>query len=217
MTDFLRPQRWTRLGCGLFAALIVLTLVTPASAQRRTRDATRHPGFVDGSAFAELADDDGNVIEISIQGALLKMLSGAISEKNEELGDVLSGIVSINAVVVELGDKSGDKAVRLVRSTAEKLKGDGWEQIIHVRQKDDANVAVLAHHDDDEIDGLVVLVVEGGEQCVFANIAGTIDLAGLAKIGMNFDVAGLEQISDEIMKQAVRKTGKKKSRSRSRD
>lgn len=214
MTNFLMTQRWPRLGCGLTAALIVLTLVTPASAQRRTRDAARHPGFVDGSAFAELADDDGNVIEISIQGALLKMLSGAISEKNEELGEVLSGIVSINAVVVELGDKSGDKAVRLARSTAEELKGDGWEQIIHVRQKDDANVAVLAHHDDDEIDGLVVLVVEGDDQLVFVNIAGTIDLAGLARIGMNFDVAGLEQISGEIMKQAVRKTGKKKSRSR---
>ena len=142
------------------------------------------------------------------------MLSGAISEKNEELGEVLSGIVSINAVVVELGHKSGDKAVRLARSTAEELKGDGWEQIIHVRQKDDANVAVLAHHDDDEIDGLVVLVVEGDDQLVFVNIAGTIDLAGLARIGMNFDVAGLEQISGEIMKQAVRKTGKKKSRSR---
>ncbi len=217
MTDFLMPQRWTRLGFGLSAALVVLTLVTPASAQRRTRDATRHPGYVDGSAFSELGDDDGNVIEISIQGALLKMLSGAISEKNEELGDVLSGIVSINAVVVELDDDSGDKAVRLARSTAEELKGDGWEQIIHVRQKGDANVSVLAHHDDGEIDGLVVLVVEGGDQLVFANIAGTIDLASLVKLGMNFDIAGLDEISEEIMKQAVRQTGKKKSRSKSRD
>ena len=214
MTDFLIPRRWTRLACGLSAALIVLMLVTPASAQRRSRDAARHPGFVDGSAFAELADDDDNVIEISIQGALLKMLSGAISEKNEELGDVLSGIVSINAVVVELGDNSADKAVRLARSTAEKLKDDGWEQIIRVRQKDDANVVVLAHHDDDEIDGLVVLVVEADDQLVFANIAGTIDLASLARIGMNFDLAGFDQISDEIMKQAVRQKGKKKSRSR---
>lgn len=216
MTDFLMHRRWARLGCGLSAALIVLTLITPASAQRqrRSRDAARHPGFVDGSAFAELADDDDNVIEISIQGALLKMLTSAISEKNKELGEVLSGIVSINAVVVELDDESGDKAVRLARSTAEELKDDGWEQIIHVRQKGDANVAVLAHHDDDDIDGLVVLVVEGDDQVVFANIAGTIDLAGLAKIGMNFDVAGLEQLSEEIMKQAVRKTGKKKSRSR---
>jgi hypothetical protein len=201
------------------AAMIVLSIAPIASAQRRSRDrdSGRHPGYVDGSAFAELADEDDNVIEISVSGALLKMLSGAIGQENEALGDVLGGIVSINAVVVELSGGNGEKAVRLARSTAKELAGDGWEQIVRVQEKGDTNVVVLAHNDGDDIDGLVVLVVEANDQVVFANVAGTIDLAGLAKLGANFDVGGLEQLSEEIMKQAVNQTGKSKSRRRSRD
>ena len=220
MTNYLTHNRIKSVSCVLSAALIVLTLAPQASAQRRSRDRDRgqHPGYVDGSAFAELAGDDDNVIEISISGSLLKLLSGAISEKSEELGDVLSGIHSINAVVVELSGGNNDKAVRLARSTAEELTGDGWDQLVRVQQKGDANVLVLAHYDDEEIDGLVVLVVEGDDQVVFANIAGTIDLANLARIGMNFDVSGLEELSEEIIKQAVQKKGKtSKSRKRSRD
>ena len=175
MINYLSNNRMKSASYALSAALIMLALAPPASAQRRTRDADRHPGYVDGSAFAELAGEDDNVIEISISGSLLKVLSSAISAKNEELGDILSGIVSISAVVVELGDGNGDKAARLARSTAKELIGDGWDQLVRVQQKGDANVLVLAHHDDEEIDGLVVLVVEGDDQVVFANIAGTLD------------------------------------------
>ncbi len=217
MINYLSNNRMRSASYALSAALIMLALTPPASAQARRRSAERHPGYVDGSAFAELAGEDDNVIEISISGSLLKVLSSAISAKNEELGDILSGIVSISAVVVELGDGNGDKAARLARSTAKELIGDGWDQLVRVQQKGDANVLVLAHHDDEEIDGLVVLVVEGDDQVVFANIAGTLDLANLAKIGMNFDVAGFEQLSDEIMKQAVGQKGKSKPRRRSRD
>ncbi len=217
MINYLTNNRMKSVSYALSAALIVLALAPPASGQARRRNAERHPGYVDGSAFAELAGDDDNVIEISISGPLLKMLSGAIGQKNEELGDLLDGIVSINAVVVELSGGNGDKAVRLARSTAKELVGDGWDQLVRVQRKGDANVVVLAHHDDEEIDGLVVLVVEGDDQVVFANIAGTLDLANLARLGMNFDVAGFEDIADEIMQQAVRQKGKSKSRKRSRD
>ncbi len=217
MINYLSNNRMKSASYALSAALIMLALTPSASAQRRTRDASRHPGYVDGSAFAELAGEDDNVIEISISGSLLKMLSGAISETSEELGEVLAGINSINAVVVELNRGNGEKAVRLARSTAKELVGDGWEQLVRVQEKGDTNVVVLAHNDGEDIDGLVVLVVEADDQVVFANVAGTIDLAGLAKLGMNFDVGGLEELSQEIMKQAVKQKGKSKSGRRSRD
>ncbi len=178
--------------------------------ESQSGDARRHAGYVDGSDFAKMAGEDADLIEVSIEGPLLKMVAKGLSDQQPELADIIGGIVSINAIVIDspASDKDNGKAgdiSRAARDLAESLRDKNWQQLARIREKGDANVIVLAHMEDEAIDGLVVLVVEGDE-FVFVNIAGRIDIGKIAEVGMNLDMPGIQHISKQIMQSAPART-----------
>lgn len=175
----------------LCLALFALLLSPAALAAGKQIDS---PGFVDGSIFVELAGDDAVTVEVSVHGGLLKAILGGDPELKKRVG----GLESVHAVIVELEDKSiARRLVDEMRDTERKLLGRGWEMLARVKERD-GEVRVLVLTDDEAIEGLVVLVadLEGGEM-VFANIAGTIDLAALAQIGQSFNIPGLDDLKIE--------------------
>jgi len=179
------PMRSSRLVC--LAAGIVLSLGVVSAAE------VDHPGFVDGAAFLELAGEESGTVEVNLQGDLLRALLGF----DPELKKLAGGLESIHAVVLELEDE--DRAARardLLRRTEKRLLGRGWQRLARVKDKG-ANVSVLVLNDEDRVNGLVVMVVEGeGEEIVFANIAGTLDLAAIARLGESLEIPGLDQVGE---------------------
>jgi len=197
----------------MITALAVAAVASPVLAG--DGDHKRHRGYVDGSAFAELANDDSTLIEVSIDGALLKTVAAALGEENKEIGEFLGGIVSISAVVVEDARDDNGTVVSLAAKIADDLKEDGWEQIARVRQ-DGEGVMVLVLRDDkneDLLAGVTVMVSEDADNMVFANIAGRIDLGMVAKLATGLGVPGLEELGKLDLGDAVKTTkGKKRSR-----
>lgn len=174
----------------------------------QSSDARRHPGYVDGSDFAKMAGEDADLIEVSVEGPLLKMVAKGLSDQQPELADIIGGIVSVNAIVIDSPSKEKGKAgdiSRAARDLADSLRDKNWQQLARIREKGDTNVIVLAHMEDEAIDGLVVLVVEGDE-FVFVNIAGRIDIGKIAEVGMNLDMPGIQDISKQIMQAAPPRT-----------
>ena len=95
-----------------------------------------------------------------------------------------------------------DRARRLVQDTTKRLQDSGWEAIVRVKEKT-STVSVLtkAAGTEGKIHGLAVLVVETDEsdpQVVFANIAGTLDMAQLSQLssssGLRLEIPGLDQL-----------------------
>lgn len=213
MTKALSIQRGavsTRLMMGVIASAIGLA-ATPGLAKER--NFKNHPGYVDGSAFAKLAEDAETLIEVSINGVLLRTIANSLGQENEELGDLLSGIVSISAVVMEDGSRQDD-AIDLAAEIAEDLENDGWERIARVRDGDDnVTIMVLVSEDDDTIAGITVMVSEKGGHVVFANIAGSIDLGAIAKLSGGLNIPGLEHLAGADFHKAVKvRKGSKKKR-----
>jgi hypothetical protein len=158
-------------------------------------------GWIDGSAFRDLADDDAEVVEVNVSGALLHALAGPSSGEGD-VGGVLRGLQSIHAYIVNLkGHESRlGRALELASSMEKKLSGQGWETIVTVRDKTSrVNVWTLA--DGDKVQGLVVTAVDSGEgSAVFVNIAGAIDLAKLGALSSFVDVPGLDAIGKPASK-----------------
>jgi len=150
-----------------------------------------HPGFVDSKSFASLAGNEDALIEINISGALLRLAGAAFKKDEPELYSFLTGIQSIHAVVVEAADDS--RAASAVDGLARNLNRDGWDRIALVRDEEEV-VHVYVHSGKDVLDGLTVLVHHPGEETIFANIAGAIDLAMLAELGDKIDIPGLNQL-----------------------
>lgn len=189
--------------------------VTTSPVMARHGDKEDHRGYVDGSAFAELAGDEGTLIEVSISGALLKTVAAAMTQDNEALGSLLGGIVSINAVVVEDADNKDGSAAKMANDIAGDLKKDGWDQVARVREHGE-NVTVMVLLDDKHegsLAGITVMVVESGGSIVFANIAGQIDLSIVSKLAQGLSIPGLEQLANLDLGDAIKKSkGKKHDR-----
>ena len=178
-------------------------------------DYKRHRGYVDGSAFAELAGEHGTLIEVSISGPLLRTVAAALGKENEEIGGFLGGIVSISAVVVEDADDDDGSALAIAAKTAEDLKEDGWEQIARVREHGEGVTVLVLLDDKNEgsLAGVTVMVSENGDNVVFANIAGRIDLSMVAELATGLGLPGLEELSNLDLGDAVKKSkGKKRGR-----
>jgi len=112
-----------RLARGLAAALAVAIAPYALAAERAP---SRHRGLVDGSAFAALAGEDSEVVEISIQAPLLRALS-RVDAEDEGLGGFFRKLESVSAYVVGLDHdpRRTERATRMVREMEAKLEREG--------------------------------------------------------------------------------------------
>ena len=172
--------------------LLPALILSPALAESNPLE--KIPGYVDGSAFVELAGDDATTIEVSLHGALLKALAGI----DPELSEIIGGLESIHAVVLEIEDSdTADRVRDLMSRTEKKLIGQKWERLARIKDGESV-IKVLVLNDEKAIRGLTIMVAEFDEdQIVFVNIAGEIDLAALAKLGEQLDIPGLDQLGGE--------------------
>lgn len=174
----------------MVSCLLLVLVSSPVIAESKSLDEV--PGYVDGAAFVELAGDDAVTVEISIHGGLLKML-GSVDPELEEL---MGGLESIHAVILEAkDDETAAKILDLMRRIERRLLGQGWERLARVRD-DDSEVKVLVLNDEEAILGLVVMVAGDDGEFVFANIAGTLNLAAIKTLGESLDIPGLNELGN---------------------
>jgi len=154
-----------------------------------------HPGHIDSSKLVELAGGDDVVsLEIHLSGGLLK----AVAKVDPDLYELVKNVYGIDAVILELPNAAAaEKARKAIRSTGQQLAAKGWERVARIRDGSE-EVQVLVLNVDEKIDGLVVMVIDAsdGGEVVFANIAGTIDLAAIQQIGEGFGIPGLEDLEE---------------------
>ncbi len=176
---------------GLVALALVLTIAgAPVLAKKG------HAGHVDCSPLIDLAGgEDAVTIEVSLSGQLLR----ALCKFDEELYELCKEVHSIQALIVDLDrgeDDSDLKALRdRMRSMGRELRSAGWELVTRIREEGD-EVQVLVLSENEEIHGLLVLVIESDSELICANIAGKIDLEAIQGIGEGLGIPGLEDLED---------------------
>ena len=175
--------------------ILVLTMLVTAPAAAADPEIERLDGFVDGSAFCDLAGEDDEVVEVHLGPSILSALARGAGE-DPDIAPVLEGLRSITACVVSLrGDPArAEKAGRLVRETEVRLERDGWERLARVRDAGE-RVDVFVRNDERIVRGVTVLVMGRGDgEVVFVNLAGTVDLARIGEIGDTLHVPGLDEM-----------------------
>lgn len=168
-----------------FIVLIALMVVAalPAAAQQRIN-----------LDFPGLADKADEVVDITLDGEMLRMaskfLSGADAEERA-VRDMVRGLHGIYVRSYEFAN-DGEYDRALVQSVKKQL-GPNWKPIVTVRSKKKENVDILADMRGDRAMGLVVISAEPREFTV-VNINGPIDLERLADLEGQF---GIPEISKE--------------------
>lgn len=174
------------------AGLLCLLLGSPILGE--SKKAPPGPGFVDGTELIDIVGDDAVVVEVSLGKALLGMMTGSDPDLREQLG----GLESIYALIVDLSDQQAAGRARAeVRAIERRLVDDGWERIARIKETDAEIKVLILMHDDEMIEGLVVMIfsLEDDEPVlVFANIAGLIDMKALEDLGEELDLPGLDEL-----------------------
>lgn len=201
----------------LIALALALSLLPAQLATAEDKDAKDHPGYVEGSQFVDLIDEDGDLIEISLDRKLLKLFSGrALKRLDSDIGTILSDLVAMNAVIGEVSDNHEEARAEL-DSIRKKVERDGWDRFVRVRENGDEYTAYIHVNEDDEevVDGLLVIGFhDEGKELLFVNIAGNIDMERIAMLGVRFKVPGLDDLPpmSEVERQRAEEAEKKREK-----
>lgn len=152
--------------------------------------------FFDPKFIADVADPDGELVEVNLPGTLLQGLAKGLAAEEPGAAKALSGLSGVTALVVTVKPDRVEDAHRRVRALSEELVAKGWSPLARVRDKT-STVTVLSGKQaaDGRIDGLVVLVFDREErELVVCHLAGTFDLAQLGSISESLDLPGLDAL-----------------------
>jgi hypothetical protein len=150
-------------------------------------------GYVDGAMFRALIDENQEIVEVNLEGAILQAIAKSKSEDHEDSKDLFGKLKSIHAVIGKVKGPAA-AALTLVQQTDQKLVGMGWQRITRIKDET-STVSVLTHTVGDKVDGLVALIFDSDDkELVFANLAGEIDITRLGEIGETLDVPGLNKL-----------------------
>jgi len=176
----------------LLVTLVVAGVADVAAADGREKE---HPGYVDGMAFAALADPEGQLVEVNLRGKLLKLLSTrAVRRQDEGLASILGELVCIQAVIAEIDAKYADVARADIGKVESKLDRDKWERFVRVRDGNEEFTAYVHMDKEDEVDGLVVIGFVDRDELIFVNLVGRIDMERIALLGERLGVPTLDDL-----------------------
>lgn len=201
------PRMCASVPLPLLAALLLGAVTSLAFAG----EDRMHPGRIDGSQFIEMADPDGQLIEINLRGKLLRLLAGrAVKRHDENLASILADLVSIHAVIAEIDVERIGDARKRVAAITHRMREEEWERFVRVRDQGEEFTAYVHLGREDEIDGLVVMGFVEGNELLFVNLAGRVDMERIVILSERLGVPGLDDLPTTFEIDERRKTRKKR-------
>jgi hypothetical protein len=175
---------------GLVALLAVLSLgsvAVPSYAQQSVRN---EPGYVDldkVGGWSEFLRRDPK-IDVSVEGALMKLVAEASRIEDPELADLLQKLRGVFVRGYETPREDMERTRSHANEVGRDLLDAGWSSVIRVRNERE-HVQMFARYRGDIVIGMVVLSIkEADNETMFLNIVGAIDPAQIGRIGQKFNI-----------------------------
>jgi len=197
----------------LCAVGLVAIFCATAWAQSDKSDFANEPGYVDLSAFGEIAGGE-EVVEIHLTQPLLSIAKWAVMEDDPELAEMMGSLKLLHVNVYSFATGKEQSLSERVDAIGKQLSAKGWERIMKVNRPDERWDVHVQLDENGGSEGAplftgLVIVGMGGEdaemrygdgddvEAVFVNVVGQLDFAQLSKLGEHFDIPALEHVNDD--------------------
>jgi hypothetical protein len=192
MIDSFRKARCILAGV---AVALFASYAPPAADAKSDESYKKSPGYVD---LDPIVGDMESKIEVFLKGSLLVLAREAVREDDPELGDLLSKITYVHVKVLPADETNAPALEEKVRRVGKQLEKDGWEMTVRVREDDENVLIYLLPGAGDQIHGVVVMVVDEGEEAAFINIVGDINPAEIGRLGRALHVDSMDILKVEV-------------------
>jgi hypothetical protein len=159
-------------------ALAAFALAATAAAQDR--------GRVRLDGLDRLAPKATETVNVEVDGFLIKLASGILSDKDPDektVKEIISGLRGVYVRSYEFG-KAGQYADADVAPLREQLRAPAWTRVVDVKSHDggdEDNAEIYVATDGGRVQGMTILVAEPTEITVI-NIVGDIDVDKLKRL-----------------------------------
>lgn len=133
-------------------------------------------------------------VNINFGPALMKGFAETLRQSNPQLADILQGVSGMRLMVFESFDSQSSEPE--ITRVMEQLGRGGWNQAVTIADEE-TRINLFLMESDEFVTGLVLLLRDGPDTAVFANIHGNMDPVTIGKlIGggqgvQGFDLGGL--------------------------
>jgi hypothetical protein len=174
----------------------VLLLCLTVAGQVTAGKVKDEPGYID-LEWIEIPDSASEVQDIDLSDILKSVAADSKGSGDEDLAKVLEMVRSIRVKGFSVGEKD-DKAIgkAVDRITAD-LKDKGWKRLIYLKDGDEV-MSVSTRYQDEDLVGLMVVAYEPGEEALFVNVVGDLDLPTLMKLVGGMNGEGLEEMLENL-------------------
>ena len=171
--------------------VLVFTLTVSQASFALGEELKNEPGYV---PFATLDDVYGQPKVMVNIGKVLMQFLAAASGEDPELAEMIKGMQGIQINVYDTQGRT-EPALKQLNEISDRLAAVQWQPFLQVNEEKEV-VQMLMKTDDEVVQGLVVMVVDG-EEAVFMNIVGAIDPNKLGKLMNQLDV-DVDSVSEKI-------------------
>lgn len=163
--------------------------------------ADEHPGVVFADSLDDFLDKEIGYTKIKVSKPIIQLMMPFLEAggpEDNEAAKMLEGLDSVRALIFSVKPNQREALARKTDEFIEELEHRKWEAIATIVEGD-SRINVLIKVQETRVEGVTVVVFDrrSGEM-VFANIAGTVDLAHLGDLARRFKIEGLEGLGGKI-------------------
>lgn len=175
---------------GFTLGTALLTVPLHAEAER--------PGFVDFGKLTPSAK--GDFVEVNLSENLLNIAARLAAKQEPEAAELIRGLRSVRVNVIALDDINRSQIQDRVSAVSTDLTTKGWERVVTVKEKAQDVGVYLKTRGTEQVEGVVIMVNDGGKQVVLVNIDGDIKPDKIAELGEKLHLAPLKQAAESLHK-----------------
>ncbi len=182
-----------------FMPTSLLTITIAAALVANTHAETLEPGQIDFGKFAPPASG-GEFVEVNLTSSLISLASRFAEKADADVAQLLRGLHQVRVNVIGINEENRPELEKRTQEVRKQLDKKGWERIV-TAQKEGQDVSVyLKTQNNDTVQGLVVMVLDGSKQAVFVNVVGEIKPDQIALLGDKLNIEGLKKAGEAAAK-----------------
>ena len=150
----------------------------------------------------EKLTDRAEVVEVSLDGSLLKFAAKFLSNDDPDQAKVKKLVAELKGIYVKTYEfkKEGEYSDADLAGIRSQLRSPGWSRIVGVHSKKDHDNAEIYLRSSGAEPGGLAIVCANPKELVVVNIVGKIDLDELSELGGNLGVPKLDLDKSKAVK-----------------